>query len=90
MQDEKATKRDIDVAHTDETHDELLQMNDGKTPLGVWEFRSKTRVKNISCAPSKEEALHVVPSPVFLPRLFVIVSLLIVFVSIWVFFGFRI
>ncbi|KAL3524485.1 hypothetical protein ACH5RR_017319 [Cinchona calisaya] len=92
-EDERASKEDTDAAHIDETQDVLVKISTKKgveMPVVVREPRGDlllTRVKNIICFPSNGEALHAVPSTGYMPKLFVIVSLLVVFISFWRFYG---
>ncbi|XP_027159677.1 NAC domain-containing protein 14-like isoform X1 [Coffea eugenioides] len=93
LQDEKATKRNTDAAYTEEKGDVLLKKcnkNVGGSTVGLRESRGEflsTYIKNCVRAPSKEDWLQVVPSPMFMRKIFVIITILVVFIGIWQFFG---
>ena len=93
LQDEKATKRNTDAAYTEEKGDVLLKKcnkNVGGSTVGLRESRGEflsTYIKNCVRTPSKEDWLHVVPSPMFMRKIFVIITILVVFIGIWQFFG---
>lgn len=91
LQGEKATKMNAGAAHTEGKGNVLLKKSDknfdGST-VGLRESKGEflwAYIKNFACAPSKEEALHVVPSPMFMQKIFVIITLLVVFIGIWEF-----